>query len=79
MLAPDDRVTQGPFRAIIVQRHFWTRHEDGQPAPVVVEALQNLALRWVEMTLATVHLTAGLHVTQGRGQVAMPFDQADGC
>jgi hypothetical protein len=63
VLAPDDRGTQGPFGTVVVQRHCWPRQEDGEPAPVVVETLENRALRLVEIALLTIHLTAVLHLT----------------
>src|SRR5215510_13118474 len=72
VLAADDRGPQRPFRTVIVQRHFWTRQEDGEPTPVIVEALEERALRLVEMPLVPIHLTAALHLTQVRGQVVMP-------
>ena len=45
VLAADDRGPQGPCGTVIVQRHFGTRQEDGEPTPVVVEALEDGALR----------------------------------
>src|SRR5215468_5631381 len=58
VLAADNRAPQGPFRTVIIQRHFGTRQEDGEPVPVVVEALEDRALRLVEMTLVPIRRTA---------------------
>src|SRR5215510_3922484 len=75
VLAADDRGPQGPFGTVIVQRHFGTRQEDGEPTPVVVEAREDWALRLVEITLATIHLTAVLHRAQVRRSVGRPSDK----
>src|SRR5215510_6241656 len=55
VLAANDRSPQRPFRTVIVQRHFGTRQEDGEPIPMVVEALEDWALRLVKMPLLPIH------------------------
>src|SRR5215813_8071083 len=78
VLAADDWGPQGPFRSVIVQRHFGTRQEDGEPIPMVVEALEDGALRLVEITLLPRHRTAILHLTYVRGQIVLPGDKGRG-
>ncbi len=78
VLAADDRGPQGPFRTVIVQRHFGTRQEDGEPLPMVVEALEDRALRLVEMTLVPIRRTAVLHRPHVRGQIVLPGDKGRG-
>jgi hypothetical protein len=62
VLAANDRRPQRSFSTVIVHGDVWTRQEDGETGPVVVEALKNRALCLVEMALATIHLTADLHL-----------------
>src|SRR5262249_7308903 len=63
---------------VIVQCDFWTGQEDGEPTPVIMEAIKDLALRLVEMAFLPIHRTAVLHLPQVCRQVVLPGDKGRG-
>jgi hypothetical protein len=75
VLAAHDWVAQAPFRGLIVHRHFWAPHKDGEPVPVVVQTAQDLVFGKVERGLLERCLAAGVHLAQFRLQVAVALDK----